>query len=188
MSKLKQIIYSTFAVTLTIITLPANALTQAQLVVWTNEAIITAYTYDYKTIIPSQKATAKYFTAKAWFNYSQALLKSGLLDAVKKNKYTVSAVPTMPPQIKPLKPVKGERTWQAEMPILAVYKNPQYQQKQYLNVKLVIQATGTNGGTRGLAITNFQATKRPAPKCEPAAKPAMKSTDTAVDNKEPKKN
>jgi len=184
MSKLKRIIYSTLAATLVIVTLPANALTQAQLVVWTNEAIITAYTYDYKTIIPSQKATAKYFTAKAWFNYSQALLKSGLLDAVKKNKYTVSAVATMPPQIKSLKPVKGEKTWQAEMPILAVYKNPQYQQKQYLNIKLVIQATGITGGTRGLAITNFQATKRPAPKCEPAVKPA----DNQTKNKEPNKN
>ena len=165
MKKTIYIIIALFFVHLSFITKSFAAVSEASISVWSNEAIITAYTYDYKNIINRQKATAKYFTTQAWINYSQALSKSGLLQTVKTNRYNVSAVATMPPKIIRSNIIKGKQNWQIEMPILAVYKNPQFQQKQYLNIKLTIESSNPGSGTRGLAITSFIAKKTPAPKC-----------------------
>lgn len=136
-----------------------------KLSVWANEAIVSAYSYNYNNLIARQKETARYFTSNAWIKYSQAQLKSGLMNSVKKNYYNVSAVATMPPTVKDKGTVQGQQTWEITMPILAVYKNPQYQQKQYLSVTLMVIKQAT--GERGLAITQFISKQLQAPKCDP---------------------
>ncbi|WP_133128566.1 DotI/IcmL family type IV secretion protein [Legionella nagasakiensis] len=123
-----------------------------QLAVWANEAIVATYTYNYQNYLERQKEIAKYFTAKGWIAYSKALNASKLPDAVKKNAYYVSAVATMPPQVKNI----GDNHWEATMPLLVVYKNPQYQQKQTLNVTIGFTVTPSGQGVRGLAITSLQ--------------------------------
>ena len=123
-----------------------------QLALWVNEAIITTYTYNYGNYLTQQKTIASYYTAKGWIAYSNALIASKLPEAVEKNKYYVSAVATMPPQITKL----HDNYWRAMMPILVIYKNPQYQQKQSLNITLEFSTTTNGLGVRGLAITSLQ--------------------------------
>lgn len=122
-----------------------------QLAVWANEAIIATYNYDYKNYLTQQKAIAQYFTAPGWIAYSTALNASKLPQDVQKNAYYVSAVATYPPTIKNV----GPQQWQATMPILVIYKNPQYQQKQTLNVTINFQTAAKGQGIRSLAITSL---------------------------------
>ncbi len=143
---------------------------QTQLAVWVNEAIVATYTYDYENFIERQKDIAKYFTSNGWIEYSKALLKAKLPDAVKKNAYVVSAVALMPPDIKTLK----NNQWQALMPLLVVYKNPSYQQKQTLTVKLTFIVAPEGSGVRGFAITDLQ-TQVTEPPCECAKVQKMKA-------------
>ena len=132
------------------------------LAVWANEAIVSTYTYDYQNLIARQKEIATYFTSEGWISYSKAILDSKLLDAVKQNNYVVSAVATMPPVVKSV----GAQQWQATMPVLVVYKNPQYKQKQTLNVTLTFITAPAGQGVRGLAITRLQAVlAKPACRC-----------------------
>lgn len=119
--------------------------------VWVNEAIVEAYTYNYKNYMDAQKTLARYFSAKGWENYSKALLASGLLEQVKKNNYFVSAVALMPPKIKTI----NNTYWKADMPVLVLYENPQFKQTQTINVTITFTQSAT--GIRGLAITSFQA-------------------------------
>ena len=126
----------------------------AQMTVWVNEAIVSTYTYNYSNLLQRQKVFAKYFTAGGWIAYSQALTSSKLSVAVAKNKYSVSAVATMPPEIKKV----GEHQWTAVMPVLVLYKNPNKKQTQTLKVVLSFMDAPSGEGVRGLAITSLDAT------------------------------
>lgn len=132
-----------------------------QLLVWANEAIVTSYTYNYKTYTQDQKKIAQYFTTDGWIAYSKALNASKLPEAVQKNSYNVTAVATQPPQLA----VIDSTHWNVTMPILVQYQNPQYQQQQNVKVVLGITLASAGQGVRGFAITSLQSTaiKPPCP-------------------------
>lgn len=135
-----------------------------KLAVFANEAIVATYTYNYLDFLQRQKEIATYFSAEGWINYTKALNQAKLPEVVKKNFYFVSAVALLPPTIKEL----DKHKWLAKMPLLVVYKNPKYQQKQTLDISLTFtDATGYNLGARGFAITSLKAviTKDPC-RCE----------------------
>ncbi len=132
----------------------------AQMSVWVNEAIVETYTYQFDDYRERQKIFSHYFTAEAWIAYIKALNESKLLDVVKKNKYSVSAVATMPPTIT----ASGPRHWQAVMPLLVRYKNPQIEQKQFLDVALDFTEVPSDQGVRGLAATSIHV-KKSTPPC-----------------------
>lgn len=153
-----------FLLCFALLALPARAagvLDNTQLAVWANEAIITTYTYNAQNYINRQKEIAFYFTAQGWIAYSNALIASKLPETVQKNAYDVSAVATMPPQIK----VLHDNYWQAVMPVLVVYKNPQIIQKQTLEVTIEFTTAPTGQGVRGLAMASLQA-KVVTPSCQ----------------------
>lgn len=130
--------------------------------VWANEAIVATYTFNHQNFLKRQKEIAKYFTSEGWINYSKALQQSSLPETVKKNNYYVSSVALQPPEIKK----KSDNTWQAVMPLLVVYKNPQYQQKQTLQVTITFTGAPAGQGVRGLAITSLKSKiTQPACRC-----------------------
>jgi hypothetical protein len=161
----------------------AESVSPAQ-TVWVNEAIVSTYTFNHKNFIERQRNIATYFTSDGWMAYSKALNESKLPEAVQKNNYFVSAVATNTPTIKTVGPSK----WEATMPLLVVYKNPQYQQKQTLSVTISFQRAPSGQGVRGLAITQLNSTViKPACKCPPNdTLPATISTGT--DNTDSKDN
>ena len=132
----------------------------AQMSVWVNEAIVSTYTYTYSNQLSRQKQMAAYFTAGGWIAYSKALSASNLPESVNKNKYTVSAVATMPPEISKM----ADHQWKAVMPLLVLYKNPNHQQTQTLNVALSFTEAPSGEGVRGLAITRMEV-KSSTPPC-----------------------
>ncbi len=155
------------------LTAPLQALAlpdDTQLSVWANEAIVATFSYNYQNFLPRQKEIAKYFTADGWIRYSKALLDAKLADSIKSNAYYVSAVATLPPEIKSVK----DDQWQAVMPVLVVYTNPAYKQKQNLMVTISFLEPPDGTGVRGLAITNLQAVVVKPP-CECAMKDSVKA-------------
>ena len=133
-----------------------------QRAVWVNEAIIATFTYDHEHFLAQQKEIAAYFTAKGWISYSDAQIAAKLPETIKKNAYYVRAVATLPPTVKAI----NTNEWQAIMPILVIYKNPQYQQKQSLRITLTFIKAPEGTGVRGLAITSLKASiTEPACRC-----------------------
>lgn len=156
----KILSYAALALAFTPISVQA-APNQTELAVWANEAVVSTYSYNFNNFLQRQKEIAKYFTAKGWTDFSTVFIASKIPEAVKTNSYSVSAVATLPPQIKALGPNK----WQAKMPLLVVYQNPQYQQKQNLEVSVNFIEVPRGQGIRGLAITSLQA-KAITPTCK----------------------
>jgi hypothetical protein len=147
---------------------------ETQMAVWSNEAIVATYSYNAQNYLERQKAIAKYFTSDGWIAYSKALNESKLPETVQTNNYAVSAVATLPPVIKTV----AEGQWQAVMPLLVLYKNPQFQQKQTLQITMTFTAAPSGQGVRGFAMTSLQskvivpACKCPAEQVEDATTPA----------------
>lgn len=130
----------------------------SQLTVWVSEAVVSTYTFDFENFLKQQKEIAKYFTADGWINYTKAFEASKLPEMVKKHSYYVSSVPLFPPVIKQI----SEQEWQASIPILVVYQNPEYKQKQTLKVTInFIKAS--NEGVNGFAIISLISTVTEAP-------------------------
>lgn len=137
---------------------------ESDMSVWVNEAIVATYTFSAENFLARQKEIAKYFTPDSWIKYTKALQSSKLKESVLKNDYSVSAVALLPPTIQTL---KGSSEWQATMPLVVLYKNKSYQQKQTLTVVITFVPAKTPVGVRGLAVTSFTATvTTPACRCE----------------------
>jgi len=135
---------------------------RAALSVWVNEAIVATYTFDFNDTLAQQKQISHYFTSKGWIAFKKALSDSKLIENVKKNEYRVTAVATKPPEIKK----KGTLGWQAVMPVLVFYQNPQYKQKQHLEITLDFNTAPSGQGVRGFAIDSFiSKITKPACKC-----------------------
>lgn len=153
------------------------------LAVWANEAIISTYTYSFDNFIARQREIAKYFTADGWTLYSNALNASKLPDTVAQNQYFVSAVATYPPEVKSV----GDNQWVATMPILVIYKNPQYQQKQNLDVTINFGTAPSGQGVRGLSINSLQAKVSEAPcVCQPAKASDTQQSPNATESEKSK--
>lgn len=125
-----------------------------QLSVWVNEAIVATYTYSYKNYLQDQKRIAPYFTADGWMAYTKANTAAKLPETVQKNLYNVSAVATRPPEITPV----DDTHWNANMDLLVLYKNPQFQQIQNLKVKIGFQTAPSGQGVRGYSVNSIQST------------------------------
>jgi hypothetical protein len=158
----KITLYAALALLITSLSAQATP-KETELAVWANEAIVSTYSYNFKNFLQRQKEIAKYFTAKGWTDFSTVFIASKLPEAVKANSYFVSAVATLPPKIKAL----DANHWQATMPLLVVYQNPQYQQKQTLEVTINFTQAPSGQGVRGLAITSLQSKIiKPTCKCD----------------------
>ncbi|MCC5791420.1 MAG: DotI/IcmL family type IV secretion protein [Legionellaceae bacterium] len=120
--------------------------------IWVQQAILSTYHYDHHDYLGQQKQIARYFTAKAWMDYSKALSAAQMPQQVQEHQWTVTAVAIRPPTVSAL----PEHHWQAEMPILVSYRNDDKEQLQTINVRL--QFTGASGatGVDGYAIVSFQ--------------------------------
>lgn len=153
--------------------------------VWVNHAIISTYTLSSNNLVERQKESAKYFTAQAWINYTKALSSSGLTDMIKENQYQVTAVAMRPPEVKSI----ASNQWQAEMPVMVWYKNPQFQQKQTLSVSLTFKKSTSQEGVQGYAITSFQSKViKPLCQCQDGGKEEMPLKKPEEQNNKMKQN
>lgn len=147
-----------------ICTITQAAPSETDLSVWANEAIVTTYTFSGDNFLDRQKAIAKYFSTEGWINYTKAMEAAKLQASVEKNHYVVSSVALLPPAIKF---IAERKEWEAKMPLLVLYKGPDYEQKQTLEVVITFVTAKPNEGVRGLALTSFTTTVTiPACRCE----------------------
>lgn len=120
--------------------------------IWAHQAILATFQISHDSYIADQKEIARYFTSKAWQQYLQGLNKVKYQDFIAKNYYRVSAVALKPVQLA----VKPEGYWQATMPVLIQYKNPQYEQFQTLSVTIQFHSAKPGLGIQGYQLVSYQ--------------------------------
>ncbi len=121
--------------------------------IWAHQAILASYQVHYNTYLADQKAIAKYFTLDAWKKYLQVLNKINYQQYLEKNNFRVDAVALKPIALSDL----GQGHWQASMPVLVEYKNPQYSQLQTIQVTLQFKPAPSGQGVAGYQIVSYAA-------------------------------
>lgn len=131
--------------------------------VWANTAIISVFDYDYKNMVAKRKESAQYFSSDGWLAFNKAFNASGIKQIVEKQRYTVSAVATRPPQIKEQGLKSGKYYWQVDMPVFVLYKGDSKQRAQHLDITVNIlyqpERTGFFSYVSNLKIKDFNATE-----------------------------
>ena len=125
-----------------------------------------------------QQQLSSYFSPSGWESYSKALVESNLLESIKKNNYSVSSVALKPPKIKQL--VKNH--WQAKMPLLVMYENPQFSKKQILMVTITFQPADKTRAGQLYMIGSMQTEKidDPCPCSKPSQQKSLKQDEQSA--------
>lgn len=134
-----------------------NNSTATQVLVFANEAAVSAYSYNFATYRQTLQTTSRYFTPGGWKAYKTALDNSQNLKAVIKKKLVVSAVATGSPVILDQVINNGKYTWTIQMPMLITYQSASQAAHQHVIVRLIVVKTPQNMGPRGLAVDSFVA-------------------------------
>lgn len=120
--------------------------------VWVSEAAVAIYTLDANNLKAEQSALSHYFSSQGWIDFTKAQEQSGILNAIETHHYTVRATPLHPPKIMAL----GEGHWEAILPLLVSYTNPEYEQQQALRLKIRFERSAKDHSVRGFAISAIE--------------------------------
>lgn len=143
-----------------LISLEAPIVTQASLLQWATQAVVTVYTYDFLNYAKNFADAEGYFTAAGWTQFQNSNQKN--LDEVKKSKLRVTAVATGAPVITDQGPFLGHYIWRVSIPMLVTYESPNKVERQGLLVNLLIMRIDTRIDPKGIAISQFHAAERAA--------------------------
>ncbi len=122
---------------------------------WANEAAIAAYTYNFVNYQAEIVAASKFFTPTGWRQYLTALKNSDNLQAVKENKFVVSAVATRAPRITQKGLINGVYSWRVQMPVSVRYQSSTIVSTANLMIMMTIQRVSTLNVPRGIGIAQF---------------------------------
>ena len=149
---------------------PSTVFSQEKIMLFSQNAAIAAFTYDYKNYQESLRTMQSYFTATGWNSFNKALTESNNLEVVQKEKLIVTAALNGQAQVMQNQQSATGQTWQADVPIIVTYKTEQNQiVQQDLTVKLSITTVSTNENANGIGITQFIATPNVAAAAAPAS-------------------
>lgn len=139
------------------------------------DTLFAVYDFDHTNIKEHQKQAAKMFSGDGWTDFLSVIESSKLMDSVTKNKYVVTTSPLLPAKISKQALKQGVYYWIVEYPAMIVFKNDDYQQVQYVNIKeRIIYKDKT------LQMDKFLASKGKALNCEETSKGITVSNDAAT--------
>jgi intracellular multiplication protein IcmL len=114
-------------------------LTNAAVLSWTTSAASEIMTFGFQDYRRRFQESSRHFTRNGWQNYMDAVVKSGLIDAVQTRKQVLSAVPSAAPVIVRNGLVNGVYTWDIQLPMVITTESLDQKQttRQLLNLRVV---------------------------------------------------
>ncbi|HKY69832.1 MAG TPA: DotI/IcmL/TraM family protein [Gammaproteobacteria bacterium] len=159
LSKPKPLYFHTYEENRLLETIPLEQpfLSENDLLQFTTEALISAYTYNYINYNQVIERVNKYFTPKGYQQYRNALRDSGTLQAVIQRKMVVWAEPIGAPVVLKAAPLPPRNfwTWRVELPILVTYQSADEMLRQELKVTVLITRVPTTLSTDGVMIAQI---------------------------------
>lgn len=122
---------------------------------WVAKAIISVYSYNFVNYREAIQSASTYFVPSGWKKFLNALSGSKGLDAVKENKYVVSAVARGAPVITNRYVLGGRYVWKIQMPITVTYQNSDGAINQEWLVSLTVVRASSLTNPEGIGISQF---------------------------------
>lgn len=128
-------------------------LTQAALLEWAVESVVSAYTFNFVNYEQVITNSSIFFTKSGYQDYRRTIIESNIANSVDRNKYVLSVVPTNAPNILKEKPTtEGNYSWQLQFPITMSFQNVREVQKSEWIVTMAIERVPLNDSPNGVAI------------------------------------
>lgn len=127
---------------MTLVPLNQANMSDEALAKWTVDAVTKIYTFDFRNYRTQLQDAQKLMTGTGWDWFQDAIKTSGNFDAVVKNKFVTTAVPTGPAVVTDhqLIDAGGEKRflWTVEFPMLITYQSSTATTSQDLRLRVTV--------------------------------------------------
>lgn len=143
-------------------TLSQPVVTPAELLQWSNQAVVDTYSYNFVNYRKELQDASQYFTPEGWNQFQTGLKATRNLETVIAKKMVVSATATGAPQITNQGILNGRYAWTIRLPVLVTYENSSGERiQQPITVNLLVVRVSNLDTPKGIAIAQFVAAERP---------------------------
>ena len=132
-------------------------LSPAQTMRWAVDSVCALYTMDFVHYREQLNKSAEAFDAQGWNTWAKAFRQQGNIDRLTTERLVLSAVPGAAPSIKWEGVDQGVYTWRIKFPLLLHYENQQGDNKDTLDVTVIVRRTTNPLHPDGLVITALNA-------------------------------
>jgi hypothetical protein len=139
--------------------LPAQTKIEQTLILdWSQKAVLQAFTFEPNSLDAQMQKLQACFTEQGWTGFSNALQKSGNINAIKSQKLTVNSQINGAVLINETK----ENQWKLTVPIMVIYQSEQEKVSQLLSVDLTVsrKPNGDLGITQMIAAPRGSVTTK----------------------------
>ena len=130
-------------------------ISQEAILSWANQAIVSAYTYNFVSYRGQLQKLSASFTPDGWMQFQDALTKTRNLQTVISQQLIATAVATGAPVIEDQRVIAGRYSWKISMPVLVKYQSANKNYSQSLVVRVVIQRVPVYTNPKGVGIVQF---------------------------------
>lgn len=143
-------------------TMPLPNQTRQAVKDWARESIQKAYTFDFRSIDQGLASAENYFTPDAWVAFNQAIKKSGLVDDVKKNRFSVALVLKEEPIIDS-GAVIGDKevAWKVLVPVTMSFSGDAPTVSKDMLIRLTIVRVPTTENPKGMGVLQMSSGQIP---------------------------
>lgn len=130
-------------------------LSTAQLLSIAQQWAVDNYTFNYQNYRQEFQRYSGHFSADAWKEWLSSLHQKGIISAMEKNSWVVSAVPTGAPVIIADGMVNGAYSWRIQMPMLVDFASDASHKNIHYMVTMVLQRAPVTQHADGVKIIQF---------------------------------
>ena len=137
--------------------LDAPVMSEADLKTWTVQAVVAAYTLNFKEYRDQLTRAASRFTIAGWNSFGTAFINTGNLDEIKRARLVSSAQPERAATIRDRAVINGRLTYKIELPLIVTYENENQANTQHLLVTVLVIRDIETDHPDGIAIDQINA-------------------------------
>lgn len=137
--------------------LDAPVMPDEKLLAWVSDAVIAAYSVDFKRYPEQLSRASRYFTVEGWNTFGRAFIETGNLEKVKKARLVATAVPKRAPAIRQRAVIGDRLAWRIDLPIVVSYENENTTNSQDLMVTVLVVRVIETDYADGIAIDEINA-------------------------------
>lgn len=124
-------------------------------ITWASEAAVRVMTFGFHDYRRRLQDASSAFTRGGWASFTDALDKSGVLEAVEANRQVLTAVPQQAPVIIEKGDNGGVYRWVVQFPMIVTYQSGNVTQTERSMVTLVIERISTLETPKGIGIDQW---------------------------------
>ncbi len=137
--------------------LDAPVMADADLLTWTVNSVVAAYTVNFKEYRDQLSRAAAHFTIRGWNSFGAAFIQTGNFEEMKRARLVATAQPERAATIRDRAVIAGRLTYKIELPLIVTYENENSANSAHLMVTVLVVREIETSHPDGIAIDQINA-------------------------------